>query len=492
MSNIVAVLIVRCTHTGVYADGRPNTASVTIYDLDEVTIQKNRERAVPVPPNSFVDIPMSTRTFVSWHEGAICRFTKLGLITSEIILQLRDKSNCGGPAGTGQSLRPGVPNVERVGGTLRFVIPDNIIPTTLESLGFLVGEPVEVTGLTGAFRALNDEYVISAASPGTGLAGASAGSYLIEVPSAGADIPAATLAGVNICLTEGRVTAQFNSGGDVGGLGANVFGYIGGQLFPNAGGGGGGAPDNAEYVVLSLDPTLTDERVLTAGTGIAIVDGGANGPVTLSVDATLAEILDNGNATGGFNIVVSTGDAIVGQTDLVLDPGGGAGDNVIIDGLTWPSSDGALGDVLTTDGAGNLTFQAVPSAATGVLQWGNTNVGASTASRLLDPGFEDRLAPLLASGTGTRLRMPRAGTLRNLYVQHNTPGGTGATVTYTVRVNGVVTALAVSLASTATTASDMVSAVAVAAGDLVDIEVTKGAVIGTGILRPEVTLEVAA
>lgn len=51
-----------------------------------------------------------------------------------------------------------------------------------------------------------------------------------------------------------------------------------------AAGGGGGAPDNAEYVVLSLDATLTDERVLTEGTGINIVDGGAGGLVTISVD----------------------------------------------------------------------------------------------------------------------------------------------------------------------------------------------------------------
>ena len=71
MSNIVAVLIVRCTHTGVYADGRPNPASVTIYDLDEITIQKNRTRYVPVPPNTFVDIPMSTRTFVSLNFVAL-------------------------------------------------------------------------------------------------------------------------------------------------------------------------------------------------------------------------------------------------------------------------------------------------------------------------------------------------------------------------------------------------------------------------------------
>jgi hypothetical protein len=51
------------------------------------------------------------------------------------------------------------------------------------------------------------------------------------------------------------------------------------------GGGGGGAPTNAQYVVLAADATLTDERILTAGGGITIVDGGAGNPVTVSVDA---------------------------------------------------------------------------------------------------------------------------------------------------------------------------------------------------------------
>ena len=55
-------------------------------------------------------------------------------------------------------------------------------------------------------------------------------------------------------------------------------------------GGGGGAPDNAEYVVLSLDATLTNERVLTAGSGISIVDGGANGPVTINATSGGATI----------------------------------------------------------------------------------------------------------------------------------------------------------------------------------------------------------
>lgn len=56
---------------------------------------------------------------------------------------------------------------------------------------------------------------------------------------------------------------------------------------------GGFAPANAEYVVLALDATLTDERVLTPGVGLALVDGGAGGLVTLNVDLTLQEAYDN-------------------------------------------------------------------------------------------------------------------------------------------------------------------------------------------------------
>lgn len=531
LTNIVAVLIVRCTHTGVYADGRPNPGSVTIYDLDENWATMKRERAIPVPHGATVDIPMSTKTFVSWHKGAICKLTMQGLLRSELILQLRDKNNCGGPAGTGQTLRPAVLNIERVGNVLRLVLPDNVIPTNLDSVGFMQGEPVEITGLTGAFRKLNGVYTISNASPATGLAGAAVGSYLVEVPSSGPDVAAATLAGVNLCLTEGRVTAQFNSGGNVGGFGVNVLGYIGGQFFPNTGsggggvitiedegvlvdpaatllnfvgagvtatstgpgtvdvtipgGGGGGAPADAQYVVMALNATLTDERVLTAGTGVGILDGGAGGPVTLSVTSTLAQILDNGNSTGGTNILVSSGDSIVGQTDLVLDPGGGVGDNVIIDGLTWPGVDGTSGEVLTTNGAGVLSFTAPPTAE---LTWGDGSVAASTATRYLEPGWEAGTAPLAP----IQWRSSRPGTLRNLRVRHNTPVGNGNAVVYTLRVNGVATALTVSLASTGADGSNLVNSVSVVAGDLLDIEVTKALAIGAGGVSVMVSMEFAA
>lgn len=47
-------------------------------------------------------------------------------------------------------------------------------------------------------------------------------------------------------------------------------------------GGGGGAPDNASYVTLGNNASLSAERVLTAGSGISIVDGGANTTVTVA------------------------------------------------------------------------------------------------------------------------------------------------------------------------------------------------------------------
>ncbi len=45
---------------------------------------------------------------------------------------------------------------------------------------------------------------------------------------------------------------------------------------------GGGAPTTAQYVVLTTNGTLTQERVLTAGSGISITDDGARSTVTIA------------------------------------------------------------------------------------------------------------------------------------------------------------------------------------------------------------------
>jgi hypothetical protein len=46
-----------------------------------------------------------------------------------------------------------------------------------------------------------------------------------------------------------------------------------------------GAPTNADYLTLALNGVLTNERVLTPGAGIAFVDTGPNGTLTISATA---------------------------------------------------------------------------------------------------------------------------------------------------------------------------------------------------------------
>src|SRR5690606_1353134 len=67
------------------------------------------------------------------------------------------------------------------------------------------------------------------------------------------------------------------------------------------GGGGGGAPSGAQYLTLALDGDLSAERVLQGGSGIGILDGGANGNATL----ILATLTSNLNQTGAFDIILN-------------------------------------------------------------------------------------------------------------------------------------------------------------------------------------------
>ena len=89
------------------------------------------------------------------------------------------------------------------------------------------------------------------------------------------------------------------------------FGHITGIGTATAGAGGGGAPTDATYITLSLDGDLDNERVLTAGSGIRLNDGGANGALTLSASGVtlggVAVALGGNDATPAFNLQDATG-----------------------------------------------------------------------------------------------------------------------------------------------------------------------------------------
>ena len=96
-------------------------------------------------------------------------------------------------------------------------------------------------------------------------------------------------------------------------------------------GGGGGAPANAQYVTMAVDATLTAERVLTAGAGLGLVDGGAGGAATVSLSHLGLEALANpgadriffwDNGAGAAAWLVPTEGVQINALNLLLDISG--------------------------------------------------------------------------------------------------------------------------------------------------------------------------
>ena len=119
--------------------------------------------------------------------------------------------------------------------------------------------------------------------------------------------------------------------------------------------------------------------------------------------------------------------------------------------------------------------------------WGDDNVGNSTVTRYLSPGYSEQGT----AGTSdiVRLRVPRAGVVKNLYVKQNTPSSSTDTLTYTLLLNGVATALTVTVAANVSTAQDVVNTVSAAAGDELSVRVTKSGIVNPSTLQIVVTAE---
>lgn len=153
-------------------------------------------------------------------------------------------------------------------------------------------------------------------------------------------------------------------------------------------------------------------------------------------------------------------------------------------------STAAPGNVGDTNTEGTSTSLAradhVHHAMYPVLLLGASTISATTTTRYLVPSGPNVAAPTAA----VQFRMPAAGTIRNLRVRINGTAGNGNNVVYTLRVNGVATALTCTIASTTADGSDLTNTVTVAAGDLIDIEVTKAASIGAAISDVIASMEV--
>ncbi len=169
------------------------------------------------------------------------------------------------------------------------------------------------------------------------------------------------------------------------------------------GGGGGGAPTGASYVVLGLDAGLTAERVLTAGSGISITDGGPGTTVTiastvtpgapsgaqyvtLALDGGLSaeRVLTAGNAIsitdGGANGPVTLDATLFTSADdgIVPASGGGTANFLRADG-TWAAPPGGGG---TVSGTATIDFGGSPTSETDVASVSVADAGIGAASEV--------------------------------------------------------------------------------------------------------------
>lgn len=158
-------------------------------------------------------------------------------------------------------------------------------------------------------------------------------------------------------------------------------------------GGGGGAPTNASYLTLSANGTLTNERVLTAGSNISFVDGGANN--TLTINASASPVSDASTSVKG--IVQLSGDLggtaasptvakLGGQTLTITTPANGhylryngsTWENVAPQQLFLPTQNLSLGGYFT----GTLPATNLPDATTGakgIIQLAGNLAGTATS-----------------------------------------------------------------------------------------------------------------
>lgn len=154
--------------------------------------------------------------------------------------------------------------------------------------------------------------------------------------------------------------------------------------FLTGGGGGGGAPTDAEYVVMTLNGTLTNERVLTAGSGITITDGGAGSTVTIAA-----------SGGSGSSIPHSAGD-MGSSFDTLMASGGSFGGNTMSTSTyTWNNSYVHFVPIIFPKAVSltNIQYSINSGSFTGKLGIYSANSNGSPDSLLVESGLQ--------SGVGT-------------------------------------------------------------------------------------------
>lgn len=176
----------------------------------------------------------------------------------------------------------------------------------------------------------------------------------------------------------------------------------GSNVSPAPSGSGSGAPTDATYVTLTTNATLTNERVLTAGSGITVTDAGAGSTVTVAAPAVAAQYVTMATSADLANERVLTAGANVTITD------GGAGGNVTI-AAAYGSVSANFTALFGSGAAGSVTFDGA-AAVTGFTLAANVYTANSTVGGTyeftdftINNGVEVKMVSrqIFATGTAT-------------------------------------------------------------------------------------------
>jgi len=186
-----------------------------------------------------------------------------------------------------------------------------------DSTSYLVGGAgIAVTSASnGQVTITNDGTVgdITAVTAGTGLTGGgTSGDVTLDID----DSVVATVSGtaftgdirVPNLYSSGVVTASLGLSGSLtrlidgtsylaAGTNITITSASNGQVVID-----GGAPNNAQYLTLATDATLSDERVFTPGTGLSAVDAGANAAYTLSINDSVVATISGSTFSGDVSV----------------------------------------------------------------------------------------------------------------------------------------------------------------------------------------------
>ena len=108
----------------------------------------------------------------------------------------------------------------------------------------------------------------------------------------------------------------------------------------------------------------TDTLTIAAGTGMTITTTAGTDTVTFATSAITSVAADTSPQLGG-NLDVN-GNSIVSASNgnISITPNGSG--KIVLDGLSFPTSDGSADQVLKTDGSGNLSFATVSGCGSGI------------------------------------------------------------------------------------------------------------------------------